>query len=392
MSSIKGKHILGIIGGTELLGAERGMIEALSALQRSGAKITVANSGRKKGGGQVGEHCRELGFDTFEIPFGSHFAKEWMLNDLKYCKAQFRRLFSNSHLFRNELKERQPDLILIGSTLAYAFLAIALWRDNTPLIFRIGDSPIRTSKFQYFLWKRLLSRAQGVVAISTFIQRNIEPDLSKNQQLTVIRNIAPARPGPTSLEELERLSNIKSRVQLVYVGQITKQKGVPELIDAVLKCNSEHLGCWILGSSEHSQELENELSQQVLHSKSASTVEFMGYQSDPRPFLKAANYHIAPSQYPEPLGNVVQEAKAQGTPSIVTPNGGLPETITHEKTGLMLTGSSKEDLHEALENILRGGHRFDERNIIQESEEAFSGHIFTQKWEGTVLSVLNARS
>ena len=191
---------------------------------------------------------------------------------------------------------------------------------------------------------------------------------------------------------MDHLSNIKSRVQLVYVGQITRQKGVPELIDAVLKCNSELLGCWILGSSEHSQELENELSQQVLHSKSASTIDFMGYKSDPRPFLKAANYLIAPSQYPEPLGNVVQEAKAQGTPSIVTPNGGLPETITHEKTGLILNGSSKEDLHEALENILRGKHRFDERNIIQESEEAFSGHTFTQKWEGTVLSVLNTRT
>lgn len=392
MSSIEGKHILGIIGGTELLGAERGMIEALSALCYNGAHITVAVSARKPGGGQVGEQCRELGFETFEIPFGSHFAKEWMRKNAPYRNAQFKRLFTNSSLFQNELERRKPDLLLIGSTLAYAFLAIALWRDNTPLIYRVGDAPIRTSKFQSFLWKRLLRRSQGVVAISNYIKCTIETDLSKNKQVTVIRNIAPKRSGQPLAEQLDFLIKKKKPVQLVYVGQITPQKGVPELVQAILECNSPNLGCWIIGGSEHSKKLEHDLATQVIKSNSASVIEFLGFQSDPRPYLISADFHIAPSQYQEPLGNVVQEAKAQGTPSIVTPNGGLPETLTHGKTGVILSGSGPEHIQITLADALRGGLRFDEAAVLEESNQAFSASIFRISWTEFVVSVLNAQS
>ena len=71
---LKGTHIMGVIIGTELLGAERGMIQALHALQEAGAHISVGVSGRVEQGGAVGQFCRELDFHTFTIPFGSHFA------------------------------------------------------------------------------------------------------------------------------------------------------------------------------------------------------------------------------------------------------------------------------------------------------------------------------
>ena len=42
MTGMEGRHILGVIGGTELLGAERGMIQALFALKEAGSRITVS--------------------------------------------------------------------------------------------------------------------------------------------------------------------------------------------------------------------------------------------------------------------------------------------------------------------------------------------------------------
>ena len=44
--TLRGTHIMGVIIGTELLGAERGMIQALFALKEAGARITVGVSGR----------------------------------------------------------------------------------------------------------------------------------------------------------------------------------------------------------------------------------------------------------------------------------------------------------------------------------------------------------
>ena len=89
-------RILALLQGTELLGKERGNLEALSALQSQGATIMVGISGRVSGGGSVGEEARRRGFETKEFPMGSHFAKEWMLKDKAYRNRQFRRLVTNS--------------------------------------------------------------------------------------------------------------------------------------------------------------------------------------------------------------------------------------------------------------------------------------------------------
>ena len=179
---------------------------------------------------------------------------------------------------------------------------------------------------------------------------------------------------------------------MVYVGQITSQKGVPELIEAVLQCNSQDLGCWVVGGSEHTEKLERDLANKVDKSNSASVIEFLGYHSDPRPFLKAADFHVAPSQYPEPMGNVVQEAKAQGTPSIITPKGGLPETLTHGKTGVILAGSGPEHIQIALADAIRGRLRFDEAAVLEESKDRFSVSTFDKCWKDLVLSNLITQS
>ena len=62
MKALDGRHILAVIGSTELLGAERGMIQALVALKEAGARITVGVSGRVEQGGAV-QHCRDLGIE-----------------------------------------------------------------------------------------------------------------------------------------------------------------------------------------------------------------------------------------------------------------------------------------------------------------------------------------
>ena len=67
MKALDGRHILAVIGGTELLGAERGMIQALVALKEAGARITIGVSGRVEQGGAVGQHCRDLGIETLSL-------------------------------------------------------------------------------------------------------------------------------------------------------------------------------------------------------------------------------------------------------------------------------------------------------------------------------------
>lgn len=390
MKALDGRHILAVIGGTELLGAERGMIQALVALKEAGARITVGVSGRVEQGGAVGQHCRDLGIETFTIAFGSHFAKEWMFRDHHYRNAQLRRLFSNSRLFRQEVLLRQPDALIFGSTLTYAFLALALRRLNTPVVFRVGDAPIVQSRFQMWLWKSLARRSNAIVCISEFIQKKSAPHLPRKKQVNVIRNIAPVRTTALNEAQLETLTQRKRPNQGVYVGQISTQKGVPELVDALIALDDPNTGCWIIGGSRHTKNFEMALKTRVKTSQTKTQIEFIGYLSDPRAHLKVADWHIAPSAHSEALGNVVQEAKAQGTPSLVTPIGGLPETLTHDRTGWILQGVGTKAISEGLYKMQDPNVRPDRQTVLEEAAHMNDAHNFRSRWVSVLQSVLNS--
>lgn len=381
---------MGLIIGTELLGSERGNIEALRALQTQGAHIVVIVSSRAPGGGAVGDHCRQLGFTTLEIPYGSHFSAQWMLKDSKYRWRQLKRLISNSRQLHHIIRSHRPDLLLLGNTLAYAFVALALTWNRIPVVFRVGDAPITESWFQFLLWKSLARRSSHIVCISQFMQKKTKQILSETKPTTVISNVAPIRNLDIDQVKVKELLSTKRPNQGVYVGQITPQKGVPDLINALIHLDDPHSGCWIIGGSPHSKQLEDELNLTVNSSTTKTKIEFLGYIPDPRPYLKAADWHIAPSTYQEPLGNVVQEAKAQGTPSIVSPRGGLPETITDKKTGWLMSDTGERAIVACIQEAQSNTHILKTDNILKESNEMNDLIHFQTQWVTVIQKALSS--
>ena len=81
-------------------------------------------------------------------------------------------------------------------------------------------------------------------------------------------------------------------------------------------------------------------------------VRFLGFirpQEMPAIYL-LGDVFVAPSQLEEGLGLVFLEASACGLPIISTRQGGIPEVVVHEKTGLLL--AKKDDVSELSEKIL----------------------------------------
>jgi len=337
--------ILALLQGTELLGKERGNLEALSALQNQGATILVGVSGRVPGGGIVGEEARRRGFETHEFPMGSHFAKEWMLKDRDYRNRQLRRLVTNSRQLNALMRQWKPTHLHIAAHTTFIFFALALLINRTPMVFRCGDAPPKGSAFQMFFWKWMVRRSNRIVAISHFIQRQISETIPRAIRKTrVIHNIAPTRKGQPSATEIEQLKKAKKPFQLIYVGQIHPMKGVPELVQALIDIDDARVGCWLVGGSQHTLDIEQSLKTAATNSNSRTSIKWLGFQSDPRPFYAAADWHVAPSVCDEAFGNVVREAQSMGTPSIVSGNGGLPETLTDGQSGLVMSDVSVEAL------------------------------------------------
>lgn len=385
---LEGKTILAVIGGTELLGSERGNLEALLSLQTQGARIIVGVSGRVAGGGAVGEQARSFGFEAFELPFGSHFAYQWMRHDRGYRNRQIKRIWTNSRALSQAIRKYRPTHLMFSTVLAYIFCCLALIWHRTPLIYRIGDAPPEESKFQMFFWKALVRRSSSIVVISSFIQRRTMSVASRHEhKLTVIMNKLITREPYKRSSLDEQLLTKKRKHQFLYVGQISEKKGVPPLVQAILKLDNPEVGLWVVGGSEYSKGLENELQKLVQISKSKSTVEFYGYHKNPTPFYESTDWHIAPSSYQEPLGNIVQEAKNFSKPSIVSPNGGLPELIQHEVDGLILDSASTADIIDTISVILRGEYDPVSMGLAAKDSllKRFNADRFALQWAEVVL-------
>jgi len=378
--------IIGIIGGTELLGAERGLIEALRALKESGAKIIVGVSNRSANDNPVEKMCLQLGFKTFQLPFGSHFSKKWMLNAPKYRKRQIKRILSCSQILLQNLKIHSPDSIILGSTLAFNFVAPGLLINRTPLIFRVGDAPITKSKYQMFIWKILAHRAHHLVCISQYIHNSIQPHIRKTKNTTIIKNIPPKRLSTIDRRKIAQLKMSKRPSQGVYVGQISDQKGVPDLVEALIQLNDPTVSCWIIGASKFTQKYEIELTEKIKLAQTETEILLLGYINDPRPHLNAADWHIAPSKITEALGNVVIEAKEQGTPSVVSPIGGLPENVTPHKTGWIMNGTGTHAITETLLQVKREISSIKEQDLNEEAKNNSFLH-YQKQWFETVMRV-----
>jgi glycosyltransferase involved in cell wall biosynthesis len=88
-------------------------------------------------------------------------------------------------------------------------------------------------------------------------------------------------------------------------------------------------------------------------------VSFLGFVPDndlPMAY-RAANINVLPTDMLEGFGLSAAEALAAGTPSMVTPVGGLPEVVSGLSSDLIFRSGSSEDLADGLIAALHGGIR-----------------------------------
>lgn len=383
-------HILCVIYGTELYGSERGTLQALIALRGAGHRVTVVGSGRKPEGGQTGKAVTELGFPLYLLPFGSHLKRSWMVHNREYRHMIFGRIRRCSVQFRRISRTLEPTHVILCGTSPLPFILPALLLDRTQVIYRMGDAPIVSSKIHYPIWRWLIRKSTTIVAISDYMKtvllqhgrRQVQPN-----KVHVIRNIPPHRKGVLDPNITSSLTQSKRPFQLVYVGQLTPKKGIHLLVEALMELNDPDIGCWIVGDFMGNQPFDDNLREMLHTSPSRTQIDFVGYKSDPRPYYKTADWHIAPSTYEEPLGNVVQEAQLQGTPSIVTNKGGLPELIDHKVTGWILSHATKDAIVHGIRSVMNSpGWASECPNAIRTKREKYGPTEFSQAW----LTAINA--
>ena len=154
-----------------------------------------------------------------------------------------------------------------------------------------------------------------------------------------------------------RLGWPADRPIVLAVRRLTHRMGLGQLIGAVaiLRARVPDLLVLIAGTGP----LESELQLQIQRAGLAEHCRLIGFvgEDDLPAAYRAADLTVVPSVALEGYGLIVPESLAAGTPVIVTPVGGLPETIEQLAPQLVLHGTSAEEIARGLGDALTGALR-----------------------------------
>ena len=134
---------------------------------------------------------------------------------------------------------------------------------------------------------------------------------------------------------------------LGFVGRLTRDKGVPELVeafDAILPTEPDaHL--ILVGWFDAAEDaLDRELRARIMgHPR----IHYTGLVPDAAPYYRAMDVMVLPTLR-EGFPNVVLEAAATGIPAITTLSTGARDAVVPEVTGLLIPPGYPEALREAL--------------------------------------------
>ena len=144
---------------------------------------------------------------------------------------------------------------------------------------------------------------------------------------------------------LKRLGIDPDRPTIVFVGRITRQKGLPHLLRACEQLPADVQVILCAGAPD-TPEIKAEVEGLVARLREKRTGVVWIEEMLPRPeliaVLAASDVFVCPSVY-EPLGIVNLEAMAVGLPVVGSATGGIPDVIVDGETGLLVPIDQVQD-------------------------------------------------
>lgn len=142
--------------------------------------------------------------------------------------------------------------------------------------------------------------------------------------------------------------------RIVLVGRLSPRKGTDVALEAVarLVARGRDVELELYGTVFPGYEwFEDQLRERSAEPDLAGRVHFGGYVSPTWPALARADVVLVPSRA-EPFGNAAVEAQLAGRPVVVSDVQGLPEIVTHRRTGLLVPPDDADALAAAVAEIL----------------------------------------
>jgi len=167
---------------------------------------------------------------------------------------------------------------------------------------------------------------------------------------------------------------------VLVVRRLARRMGLENLLDAVEKVRRDIPDILVLiaGKGPLHEELEAVIAKRNI----GNNVRLLGFVPDEKLPLayRAANLTIVPTVSLEGFGLITLESMAAGTPVLVTPVGGLPETVSGLSEQLILPGYDSKDLAWGMRSALEGSLRLpSEKDCIKHVQDNFDWSLIGKR-------------
>lgn len=374
-------RLLALLPSIPLGGMERAALRVIQEMSVRGASVHVLTN--RRWGQKVQAEVAAAGLQQSPISHITSLGLPRSLIEWRAALASF--LLSERELAEAHRRHRANTLLAPSLHVAWFARRLAR-RHDTVSIFRIPNPPLRErsrvrAAFDLAIWRAVGASYDHLVCNSHYTAELVSQFSLQPEKVRVVRNFPP------SLNRQVRAPapNLPAgRRRVVFLGQITPQKGVDVLFEAARRLlpGRDDLEFILAGPEAHLSSYKETLEARIEAAGMADRFLLVGVIDDVQGLLRQTDVHVCPSVSPgDSFPNVVLDAKQAALPSIVLPTAGLPETVEHGVNGIVASDQSPEALASALALLLDDADR---RRLMGAAAYAslakFDPGILSKRW------------
>jgi glycosyltransferase involved in cell wall biosynthesis len=227
--------------------------------------------------------------------------------------------------------------------------------NNAEFRYGAADDPLR-ARLRRWAYRRLLLRAQAVVAVSADVRRSLLEDLHLDaamaRRFVVVPNgvvLPPLLPVESRMELRSRYGVPREVPLILGAGRLTEQKDFATLVEAAAFLRKQRPDFRILVAGEG--ELRTSLQDRIAELALGDRMRLPGNVTGLGDLMQAADVFVLPSRW-EGLPLVLLEALAAGLPVVATRIRGVTEVIQDGVQGRLVPPGDGAALAAVLEELL----------------------------------------
>lgn len=289
---------------------------------------------------------------------------------------------------RELLKQNNYDLIHVHGRVA-PFLT-SRFSKNIPIVFTLNDDPPVKEQSNYLTYKvsyRLLQetaakRATHIIAVHNQQKKELINKGINREKISVI-------PNGVDIDLFKKTKKDTIDNKILFVGSLTKRKGVKYLLEAHSKINNVEL--WIVGDGPERSQLEGIASnlgvdERVIFVSTVSPTKLPDYYS-------SASIFVLPSLR-EAFPLSILEAMSCSLPVVASNTSGIPEVIEDEYNGFLTEPANVEQLRSKIEFLFETPELIRKmgKNARKTIEKSYSWDVIANQTVKVYRNVLEDKS